>query len=287
MTRTTLAAILERRLPPLPWVEGDNIPWQEPNFSRRMLAEHLSQEHDLASRRASSIDAHVSFVAERLQGIDNASVLDLGCGPGLYLHRLARQGHRGYGLDFSPAAIDYARRIAAHEQLECRFERADLRHADFGEGFDLVLLIYGQINVFERQHARDILRRAHAALAPGGTLVLEPQTPEAVRGSATTTTSWTTAEHGLFTDVPHIMLHERSWDQASRTTTERWFVIDSETATVERHAMSSCSYDRDELADILRSIGFDHVAAHRSLAGEEDAATPGFFALEASRGGTV
>jgi DNA phosphorothioation-dependent restriction protein DptG len=117
--------------------------------------------------------------------------------------------------------------------------------------------------------------------------LLKPQTPEAVRGSATTTTSWTTAEHGLFTNTPHIMLHERSWDEASRTTTERWFVIDSETAAVERHAMSSCSYDRDELANILQSIGFDHVVTHRSLTGEEDGATPGLFALEASRGGTV
>ena len=156
-----------------------------------------------------------------------------------------------------------------------------------GRGSTWCSSIYGQINVFERRHARDILHRAHATLTPGGTLLLEPQTPAAVRGSATTTTSWTTAEHGLFTSTPHIMLHERAWDETSRTTTERWFVIDSETAAVERHAMSSCSYDRDELANILRSIGFDHVVTHRSLTGEEEGATPGLFALEASRGGTV
>ncbi len=144
MTRTTLSAIRDRRLPPIPWTEGDNIPWQDPGFSQRMLVEHLSQAHDLASRRSSSIEAQVSCVAERLRGLDHASVLDLACGPGLYLHRLARQGHRGYGIGFSPAAIDYARRIVAQEQLDCRFEYADLRHADFGEGFDMVLLIYAR-----------------------------------------------------------------------------------------------------------------------------------------------
>ena len=31
----------EDRLPE-PWDEGDNIPWNEPGFSRRMLREHLT-----------------------------------------------------------------------------------------------------------------------------------------------------------------------------------------------------------------------------------------------------
>ena len=171
--------------------------------------------------------------------------------------RLARRGHRGHGIDFSPAAIDHARSVAAREELDCHFEQADLRHADFGEGFDLVLLIYGQINVFTRRHARDILQRAHAALAPGGTLLLEPQTPAAVRGPVDNTTDWTASKQGLFTSRPHVVLHERFWDEPSRTSTERWHVIDAETGAVDRHAMSSCSYDRDELMNVLRAVGFD------------------------------
>lgn len=283
MTQTNLFSIIRRQVPPIPWVEGDNLPWQDRAFSERMLIEHLSQEHDLASRRASSIEAHVSFVADRLHGLDDAHILDLGCGPGLYLHHLARRGHRGYGIDFSPAAIDHARSVAAREALDCQFELADLRHAEFGDAFDLVLLIYGQINVFNRQQARDILQRAYAALAPGGKLLLEPQTPAAVRGSADATTNWATAERGLFASKPHIMLHERFWDEPSRTATERWFVIDGTTGAVDCHTMSTCSYDSDELVNILRSVGFEQVAIHKSLTSDEEGATPGLFALEASR----
>ena len=40
---------------------------------------------------------------------------------------------------------DHARSTAARKQFDCHFVQADLRHATFGEGFDLVLLIYGQI----------------------------------------------------------------------------------------------------------------------------------------------
>ena len=36
------------RSQPLPWSEGDNIPWNDPDFSSRMLIEHLTQGHDAA-----------------------------------------------------------------------------------------------------------------------------------------------------------------------------------------------------------------------------------------------
>jgi hypothetical protein len=48
--------IVERQPEPTPWSEGDNIPWDDPGFSDRMLAEHLSQDHDLASRKSETID---------------------------------------------------------------------------------------------------------------------------------------------------------------------------------------------------------------------------------------
>lgn len=291
----TLASIVERRVPAMPWAEGDNLPWDDPAFSERMLGEHLSQQHDRASRRAATIDAQVRFLARQVNhevghevghGVgheDAARVLDLACGPGLYLHRLARLGYRGHGIDFSPAAIRHARGVAAAEALDCTFERADLRQADLGRGYALVLLVYGQINVFPRPVARDILRRAHAALAPGGTLVLEPQTPEAVRATGHGDATWTSARSGLFAAGPHLLLEERFWDAPSRTATERWHVVHAETARVERYAMSTCSYDARELVDLLAAIGFVEVRTHASLTGDDGGATTGLFGMTAVR----
>ena len=56
----TLFDIIRRSANPLPWSEGDNIPWHDPDFSRRMLDEHLTQAHDAASRRFEIIDRNVS-----------------------------------------------------------------------------------------------------------------------------------------------------------------------------------------------------------------------------------
>ena len=50
----TLADLAARTVPPVPWADGDNIPWDAPAFSERMLDEHLSQGHDLVVRRTNA-----------------------------------------------------------------------------------------------------------------------------------------------------------------------------------------------------------------------------------------
>lgn len=128
--------------------EGEKIPWHEPAFSKRMLEEHLSQSHDLASRRSERIDGHVSWIDGEILSHRPSRILDLGCGPGLYSERLARLGHECVGIDYSPASIEYARERARRDQLRCSYREEDLRTAQFGQDFDLALLIFGELNVF-------------------------------------------------------------------------------------------------------------------------------------------
>lgn len=68
---------------------GGKIPWNDPDFSRRMLENHLSQEHDWASRKLSVIEQQVDWIARQLPV--GATILDLGCGPGFYTQRLAQR----------------------------------------------------------------------------------------------------------------------------------------------------------------------------------------------------
>ena len=128
--------------------EGEKIPWHEPAFSKRMLEEHLSQSHDLASRRSERIDGHVSWIDGEILSHRPSRILDLACGPGLYSERLARLGHECVGIDYSPASIEYARERARRDQLRCSYREEDLRTAQFGQDFDLALLIFGELNVF-------------------------------------------------------------------------------------------------------------------------------------------
>jgi SAM-dependent methyltransferase len=277
-----LLDIVRRRPIPEPWAEGEKIPWHDPDFSQRMLEEHLSQEHDLASRRLAMIDRHVAWIHGMVLSARPVGILDLGCGPGLYTHRLARLGHTCLGIDFAPASIAYAREQAKGQGLACTYRQDDIRVADYGAGHGLAMLIFGEFNVFSPTDARQILEKAHAALADDSLLLLEPHTfaaVEAMGGQAW----WYAAQSGLFAAGPHICLHESYWQAESRTTTERYFVVDALTGEVTQHAATLQAYTDGEYAALLASCGFGRVEFHASLSGDEEDAQPDFLAVVARK----
>ena len=265
-----LIDILTRKSPPEPWSEGDNIPWNEPGFSHRMLREHLTQSHDLASRRSEKIDAHVDWIHRKVLSGSATKILDLGCGPGLYASRLARLGHRCVGIDFSPASIEYARERAAEEALDCEYIHADIRAAEYGHGYGLAMLIFGEFNVFKPSDAGRILRKAHDALDAGGILLLEAHTNEAIEEFGQRPASWYTSESGLFSDAPHLCLQENFWDACVGVVTRRYFIVDSVSGEVTRYAQSMTAYTEEQYRAVLEEAGFADVRCHASLIGSDD-----------------
>lgn len=279
----SLLDIVNRNPNPLPWAEGDNIPWNDPDFSERMLAEHLSQDHDLASRMGETVDDHVDWIFSTALDGRPGKILDLGCGPGLYLHRLAARGCDCVGMDFSPASIRHARDTGAAADLSCRFVLADLREETFGVGFDLVTMIYGQFNVFPRHRAMEVLSKAHAALAPGGRLLLELQSATLIQKGGESGPSWYSAPSGLFSEKPHLVLQESFWDAEAAASTTRFAVIDAETASVSSYALSNEAYTEEEVFDALHTAGFGEVQSFPSLTGLAVDGTPDLPVVVARR----
>ena len=259
--------IFQRDPEPRPWAEGEKIPWHDPDFSRRMLKEHLSQKHDAASRRTSVIKKQVDWIQTFVLGEKPSRILDLGCGPGFYSARLARLGHVCRGIDFGPASITYA---VKHAPEGCSFALGDIRATDFGSGYDLVMLIFGEFNVFKPEEARSILKKAYAALTPGGKILLEPQTFDAVYELGSQPATWYSAENELFAEAPHLCLMESFWDEGLSVATERFFIVDVATSEVTRYAASTQAYDDDELREMLRQVGFQEPEFYPSLTGKDD-----------------
>jgi len=276
-----LIDIVKRLADPEPWSEGDKIPWHDPDFSERMLREHLSQSHDLASRRFEVIKAHVEWIHQRVLECEPARILDLGCGPGFYTSRLAQQGHQCVGIDFSPASIRHATERAARERLNCTYVQADIRQADFGTGFDLVMFLFGELNVFRPADARTILQKAHGALAPGGVLLLEPHRFEVVEKIGAEAPSWHTAEAGLFSEQPHLWLQENAWNPTALTATTRFFVINAATGEVRQLTQTMQAYTDQEYRRMLEQTGFAAVEFLPSFGPSADQHRDNLMLLEA------
>ncbi len=264
-----LIDIVHRQSVPKPWAEGEKIPWNDPDFSSRMLDEHLSQEHDAASRRFEIIDKHVDWIHDQVLQGKPTRILDLGCGPGLYTSRLARLGHRCVGIDFSPASIAYAKAQAEEAGLDCTYVHQDIRTADYGDGYGLVMSIFGEFNVFRPENARAILEKARRALVPGGFLLFEPHPFDAVAELGEQPSSWFSTEKGLFSAEPHLYLQESFWDEGHNVTIQRYYIVDAATGEVTRYSSSMQAYTDDEYRSLLAECGFGQVEFYPSLSGSE------------------
>ena len=261
-----LLDLYQRDPAPRPWAEGEKIPWHDPDFSRRMLKEHLSQKHDAASRRTPIIKKHVDWIHSFVLDRKPSRILDLGCGPGLYTARLARLGHVTVGIDFGPASIAYA---VEHAPENCTYTLGDIRATDFGFGYDLVMLIFGEFNVFRPEDAKLILRKAHAASKPGGRLLLEVSTFDAIHEIGIQPATWYSAENELFADEPHLCLMESFWDEEQSVAIERYFIVDVASGEVRRYSASSQAYEDEQLAGMLEDAGFKTPEVFASLTGRQ------------------
>ena len=110
------------------------------------------------------------------------------------------------------------------------------------------------------------------ALAPGGRVVIEGHTAAAVErigaGRRGEQRTWYTAGEGLFSPRPHLQLYEALWDAARRAATERYYIVDSETAEVTAHAQSMQAYGEAEYDALFLEAGLKIVERYGTPTGE-------------------
>jgi SAM-dependent methyltransferase len=240
---------------PEPFADGRQIPWNDPEFSRRMLAYHLDESHDVASRRAAKRRRIIDELITLTGLVAGDRVLDLGCGPGLYCQELARRGMQVEGWDYAPAAIEYARKQAQADGLDIRYVRDDYRNLETVGRLKLVTLIYGDFNVFSRSDAHALLLRIHRALAPGGYFFTDVTTP-AAHPDQEIKRSFSYQPSGLWSDSPYLELYEAHPVRADGLRWERYVIIEAPTGRARVYTTWSQEYTPATITALLESAGF-------------------------------
>ena len=147
--------------------------WTSPDISEMMLRYHLDGEVDLASRRTEFIESSFAWISQHFSLGPDTRVVDLGCGPGLYVSRLARTGARVTGVDFSPRSIEYARERAAREGLDVDYRLGDYLALDIEPGYDLATMIMCDYCALSPDQRSALLSRVRELLKPGGAFLFD------------------------------------------------------------------------------------------------------------------
>jgi len=250
--------------PPTPWVDDGNLPWNDPAFSQRMLLEHLDQSHGAASRVLPEREQQINWLRNKLGLEIGSHILDVTCGPGLYAVEFAQQGCQVTGIDFGPASIEYARSLATQHGVAgtCHFLHQDVRTATYPPSFyDAALFLYGQLAVFRREEAAELLHNIAAALKPGARLAIELLDQERV--DKKNSSWWFTDDKGLWGERPFLHLGERTWLADEKTSVERFTIIDLETAAVTEINLCDQTYAVPQMRYMLLDAGFSAVDVYQ------------------------
>jgi SAM-dependent methyltransferase len=96
-------------------------------------------------------------------------VLDVGCGTGEHTILLARSGHDVLGIDGAPTAVAQARRNAADQGVDARFEVADALNLGSSPGYDTII-DSALFHIFDDGDRATYVRSLHTATRPGATV---------------------------------------------------------------------------------------------------------------------
>jgi len=221
------------------------LDWSRPDYSRRLLREHLDQSHDGATRRTRVVDEQVRRL-RRLLPAPPARVLDAACGPGLYAVRLAAAGHDVTGVDVAPAALRHARALARQRRLRgrVRFRRGDLRTLEAPRApYDAAIVIYYVLEAFPRLQQAGVLRRLARSLRADGTLIVEMRLqPDQPPGRITW---WDVVPQSILGDRRHLLIGDTTYDRRRHAYVLREIaVFDDGTMAAQQTSAWLCPFDR-------------------------------------------
>jgi len=100
-----------------------------------------------------------------------AKVLDIACGNGRHLLRLAKSGYKCTGLDYTPENIQIAKENAKREGVSIKLMQGDSTKLDYEDEFDAVLAINVLHLLPNDDDVQKCLSLIHRALRSGGILV--------------------------------------------------------------------------------------------------------------------
>lgn len=158
--------------PPL-YKKSEGAFWNDEYISKQMLKAHLDPKFEGASRKLDFIERSVTWIKELVDPICYPTLLDIGCGPGIYAERFTKEGYQVTGIDFSKRSIDYALESALRQELSITYLFQDYLQMNLKKDFDFGTMIYCDYGALSTSDRQIIMRNVYQHLKYGGKFLLD------------------------------------------------------------------------------------------------------------------
>tara|TARA_Y100000782_G_C10188516_1_gene268538 strand:- start:10748 stop:11593 length:846 start_codon:yes stop_codon:yes gene_type:complete len=257
--------IIQATQQPTLYSPGNAFMWTDAHISTQLLNIHLNKEVDLASRKFSTIEKTVKWIIDHAPQKAPLSILDLGCGPGLYSELLAQQGHAVTGVDISPISIDHARKSAQHQHLNIDYHCENYVNLEINDSqFDLIILIYTDFGVLLPRERTILLQKIHQMLKPGGILIfdvlndnealstkVQPATFEAVHQGFWSNTSYVAFSNSFLYEKEKVVLYQHN--------------VFTTTNELKQYRFWTHFFSENDLKELMAQAQLKPISFHRNI----------------------
>jgi 2-polyprenyl-3-methyl-5-hydroxy-6-metoxy-1,4-benzoquinol methylase len=251
--------------------------WDDDHISAQMLALHLNPEVEAASKTRETIEAETRFIIAETSMDETKFVLDLGCGPGLYVREFALTGAHVTGIDMSERSIDYANANIKSLSDKTKFIKMNYLDLDFHESFDIVTLIFFDFCALNPVEQNKLLARINAALKPNGIFVFDVMNQNR---QVSVSSSIKALEPGFWSPRPHIEILNTVIYENPRTEGLQYTIIDND-GSLRTIRIYHRLFNLPEIDSLLQENGLRRESLYMNLQGQpitEKCETWGIFA---------
>ncbi|HEY1074737.1 MAG TPA: class I SAM-dependent methyltransferase [Patescibacteria group bacterium] len=119
-------------------------------------------------------EQELDFLTKNIIPTKTTTILDLACGQGRHSIGLTQRGYSHItGVDRDEHLLSLAYQAAAKATVTIPFIQQDMRHLNLDQTYDVIMLLFCTFGIESDEVNKDILKRLHAHLKPGGRIFFD------------------------------------------------------------------------------------------------------------------
>ena len=260
--------------------KGTDRFWDDEHISKQMLELHLNPEVEAASKTKEIIKAETNFIIKSTNMDADKIVLDLGCGPGLYVKQFAKTGAKITGIDLSDRSINYAKENIKSAYKNTEFFKMNYLDISFIESFDIATLIFYDFCALSTNDQERLLSKIHKSLKDDGVFIFDVVSENR---KTSVTSSISVCEGGFWSPNSYIEIVNIFMYEEPKTEGNQYTIIDEDGATRVIRIYHRL-FGLEEIIKLLNDNNFKVETVYKNLEGEalsEGSETYGIFARKA------
>ena len=249
--------------------KGTAFMWTDKHISKQLLNIHLNPDIDLGSRKKSTIEKTANWILNTQKEKGKLTILDLGCGPGLYTEIFAEKGHKVTGIDISKNSIEYAIKSAENKKLDITYLNTSYLEVDLkSDKYDLVVLIYTDLGVLTPTERESLLEMIFRILKKGGTFIFDVLKDQEIE-KKTSPKTWEVSNIGFWKESPYLALSESFLYQKEKVILFQHSIVDTE-ENIETYRFWTHFFSQTDVKKMLDAHNFIDINFKEDILPEGD-----------------